>query len=172
MLLGNRTLTSKVTWAAAVWFLTHCATAQQEVHVQCWIEMVRKDTYIWFLISGEASSLSPLGRMLAVGFLWMPFIRLMIFKSSLCWLCLFVFWFDLVLVLGPRPQHADFLGQGLKPCHICNPSHSSDNVRSLTSWAAGELLLRGFYHEAPLDIVKWFFSFHWDNLLLFCPLFC
>ena len=145
-----------------------CTWTLYIVRVQCWIEVVRKGIHIW-MISGEASSLSPLGVKLAVGFLGMPFIRLIRSTSSLCWLCLFVFCL-LLGFFGGHTQHASFPGS--KPCHIGNPSHSGDNVGSLTHWAIGELLLRAFYPEAPLDIVKWLFSFHWDNLLLFCPLFC
>ena len=141
-----------------------CTWTLYIVRVQCWIEVVRKGIHIW-MISGEASSLSPL----AVGFLGMPFLGWLdphlVFVDCAClfFVCFWVF-------LGGHTQHASFPGS--KPCHIGNPSHSGDNVGSLTHWAIGELLLRAFYPEALLDIVKWLFSFHWDDLLFFCPLFC
>ena len=38
-----------------------------------------------------------------------------------------------------------FLGQGLNPCHSSNPSHSSDNARSLTHCTTRELCYVHFY---------------------------
>ena len=129
--------------------------------------MVRKSIHVSFLISREASSLSPLGEMLAVGFLWIPFIRLRKFTRNICWLfCLFGFCFVLFCF---GQAHSMQVSQARDQTHVTVATRAIavTMVMSLTCWATRELLLSRFYCEISLDFVKCLFSFHWDDLLLF-----
>ena len=54
-----------------------------------------------------------------------------------------------------------FLGQGSNLCHSSNPTHSSDNARSLTCWATREhLLLCSWSWEGPGGQCGWLRATH------------
>ena len=51
----------------------------------------------------------------------------------------FFFFFVFVFFFGHACDMQKFQGQGVNPCHSADPSHSSDNARSLFCWATREL---------------------------------
>ena len=74
-------------------------------------------------------------------------------KEFVLFIYLFIYLFSLQHLL-----HAQFLGQGLNPCHISNPSHWSDNPRSL-NYNKGTL---NFVHFIQVTLLTniWFILFN------------